>query len=72
MRAALGMKIGDRLVVRVEGDELRIHTYEAGIRRMQERVSKFLPANAVDEFLKWKRLEAAKEQAKMDRWAQDE
>ena len=72
MRAALGMKVGDQLTVRLEGDELRVYTYEAGIRRMQERLRPYLPENAVDEFLRWKREEAAKEWAEMDGWPKDE
>jgi hypothetical protein len=71
MRAALGMKVGDRLTVRLEGDELRVHTYAVGIRRLQERIGRSLPENAVDEFLRWKRKEAAKEEAKLERWSKD-
>ena len=72
MRAALGMKIGDRLNVRLEGDELRIYTFDAGIRRIQKLVGPYLPKNAVDEFLRWKREDAAKEEAEMDRWTRGE
>ena len=72
MRAALGMKVGDRLAVRLEGDELRIYTQQTAIRRMQERMRPYLPPNAVDEFLKWKRAEAANELAKLDRDFTDE
>ena len=63
MRAALGMKVGDRLTVRLDGDELRIHTYLAGIRRIQERARKRDPEgkHGVDEFLAERRREAAKE-----------
>jgi AbrB family looped-hinge helix DNA binding protein len=71
MRAALGMKVGDRLTVRLEGDELRVHTYAVGIRRLQERIGRSLPENAVDEFLRWKRKEATKEEAKLERWSKD-
>lgn len=72
MRQALGMKVGDRLTVEVDGDELRIRSYQAGIRRMQERMRQYLPENAVDGFLKWKRAEAAREEANFDRDATDE
>jgi AbrB family looped-hinge helix DNA binding protein len=66
MRAALGIKIGDRLMVRLDGNELRVHTYEEGLRQAREIVGKYLPANAdpVDDFLKWKRQQAKMEQAK--------
>jgi AbrB family looped-hinge helix DNA binding protein len=63
MRAALGIKVGDRLNVRLEGSELRIYTYQEGLRRVQEMVGKHLPENAVDDFLAWKREEAARERA---------
>jgi bifunctional DNA-binding transcriptional regulator/antitoxin component of YhaV-PrlF toxin-antitoxin module len=72
MRVALGMKVGDRLTVRLEGDELRVYTYLAGIRRMQKQMRRHLPKNAVDEFLRWKRDEAAKEEAKLGIWDKDE
>ena len=46
MRSALGMKIGDRLTVRLEGKELRIHTYEEGLRQANALVDKYLPGGA--------------------------
>src|SRR3569833_2195016 len=50
MRSALGMKIGDRLTVRLEGNELRIHTYEEGLRQANALVDKYLPEDSVEEF----------------------
>jgi hypothetical protein len=44
----------------------------AGIRRAQERLAPYLPKDAVDQFLRWKRQEAAKEEAEMDRWMRGE
>jgi hypothetical protein len=63
MRAALGMKVGDKLTVRLEDNELRIYTYAQGIRRIQEMVRKYVPddVGTVDEFLAERRREAAKE-----------
>ena len=63
MRAALGMKVGDRLTVRLEGDELRVHTQMASIRRIQEWVQKLDPENkhGVDEFIAERQREAARE-----------
>lgn len=62
-RAALGMKPGDRLTVRLEGNELRIYTYREGIRRAQELVRKHVPegGSLVDELIAERRAEAAKE-----------
>ena len=68
MRAALGMKVGDRLTIRLDGNQVSVYTYDEGIRRMQERMRPYLPQNTVDEFLKWKRQEAAKEEAELDGW----
>ena len=70
MREALGMKIGDRLTVRLEGDELRVYKFEVAIRRIQNLLGPYLPT--VDEFLRYKGKEAAKEQAELDRWSSDE
>jgi AbrB family looped-hinge helix DNA binding protein len=72
LRAKLGMKIGDRLTVRLEGNELRIHTYEEGLRQANEMVGKYLSGKSLDEFLRWKREEAAQEGKNLERWSRDE
>ena len=63
MRAALGMKIGDRLNVRLDGNELRIFTYKEGLRRAQEIVKRFVPqgGSLVDGLIAERRREAAEE-----------
>ena len=63
MRAALGMKEGDKVLVRLEGNELRIYTYQEGIRRAQEIVRSFVPPDVslVDELIADRRAEAARE-----------
>jgi|ERR687898_2471437 AbrB family looped-hinge helix DNA binding protein len=63
MRAALGMKIGDRLNVRLDGNELRIFTYKEGLRRAQEIVKRFVPegGSLVDDLIAERRREAAEE-----------
>src|SRR5829696_1089025 len=65
MRAALGMVVGDRLNVRLEGSELRIYTYKEGLRRVQEIMQGLVPqgVSLVDELIAERRREAAKEQA---------
>ena len=65
MRAALGMAVGDRLNVRLEGSELRIYTYKEGLRRVQEMMQGLVPegVSLVDELIAERRREAAKEQA---------
>ena len=66
MRAALGMKIGDRLTVRLDGSQLRVYTFKEGLRQAREIVGKYLPpgVDPVEDFLQWKREQAALEQAK--------
>jgi hypothetical protein len=71
MRAKLGMQVGDRLTVRVEGNELRIHTFAEGLRQANEMVSKYLPGD-LEDYLRWKREEAAREGKKQERWSRDE
>ena len=67
-RAALGMKPGDKLTVRLEGTELRIYTYREGIRRARELVRKHIPGGlgTVDEFIAERRQEAAREMKELD------
>ena len=74
MRAALGMKIGDRLTIRLEDDELQVYTYQRGLRRVREILAKYLPpgVDAVDEFLRWKREQAALEAARYEKWSRDD
>jgi bifunctional DNA-binding transcriptional regulator/antitoxin component of YhaV-PrlF toxin-antitoxin module len=74
MRAALGMKVGDRLTVRLEGNQLKIHTFREGLRQAREIVGKYLPAgvDAVDDFLRWRREQAALEEAKYEKWTRGE
>ena len=74
MRQALGMKVGDRLTVRVDGGQLRIYTFKEGLRQARDILSKYLPAGVdpVEDFLKWKREEVALEEAKYDKWSRGE
>jgi len=68
MRAALGMKVGDRVTVELDGNQLRIYTYNEGLRQAREIIGKYLPAGVdpVEDFLRWKREQAALEQAKLN------
>jgi AbrB family looped-hinge helix DNA binding protein len=63
MRAALGMREGDKVLVRLEGNELRIYTYDEAMRRAQEIVRSFVPPDVslVDELIADRRAEAARE-----------
>ena len=72
MRAALGMKIGDRLTVRLEGNELRIHTYEEGLRQAHEAVGKYLPESQSMSFCVAGGKRRPARPKKLERWSRDE
>jgi AbrB family looped-hinge helix DNA binding protein len=63
MRDALRMKVGDRLNVRLEGNELRIYTYQEGLRRAQEIVKRFVPEGSTlaDDLIAERRQDATNE-----------
>ena len=63
LRRALGVKEGDELLLRCSGGELRITTPRAAIRRAQELVRRYLPADVslVDELID-ERREAAEQE----------
>jgi AbrB family looped-hinge helix DNA binding protein len=60
-RKALGIQVGDEVVLRIEDDELRITTQQRRIQRAQQRARKYVKAGSslVDELLA-ERREAAK------------
>jgi bifunctional DNA-binding transcriptional regulator/antitoxin component of YhaV-PrlF toxin-antitoxin module len=59
-RQLLAIEDGDELLLRLEGDELRIASRAAGIRRAQEIVARYVPksVNLVDELMAERRREA--------------
>jgi AbrB family looped-hinge helix DNA binding protein len=60
-RKALGIKVGDEIVLRIEDDELRITTQQHRIQRAQRRARQYLMkgTSLVNELLA-ERREAAK------------
>ncbi|HWY21685.1 MAG TPA: AbrB/MazE/SpoVT family DNA-binding domain-containing protein [Candidatus Acidoferrum sp.] len=60
-RKALGIEVGDEVVLRIEDDELRITTQQRRILRAQRRARQYVKrgASLVDELLA-ERREAAK------------
>jgi AbrB family looped-hinge helix DNA binding protein len=60
-RKALGIDVGDEVVLRLQDDELRITTQQRRIQRAQERARRYLKRgeSLVDELLA-ERREAAK------------
>ena len=64
-RRALGLEDGDEVLLRLEGDELRLFSRATGIKRAQAIVAKYVPegVSLVDELLAERRREAAAEEA---------
>lgn len=61
MRAALGVKNGDVIELRLQGNELRISSLREHIRRVQERAARYVkPGTLVSEELSAERREAAR------------
>lgn len=62
-RKALGITPGDTLVVELDGEDVRITTKMARIRRAQELVRPYIGANSLaDELIAERRAEAAAEE----------
>ena len=60
-REALGLKIGDEVQLRIEGDELRISTLRSRIREAQHYVRRFVkPGSMLSDELLAERRKAAK------------
>ncbi len=61
LRRLLGVEVGDEVVLKVVGDELRITTQRQRIQRAQQRAQKYLRpgTSLVDELLR-ERREAAR------------
>ncbi len=62
-RRTLDIKPGDSVIIELDGDELRIRSRLAAIRRVQADARGRVPAGAeiVDDFIAEKRAEAARQ-----------
>jgi len=58
-RQALGLQVGDEVILRLEGGELRIFTLNQAIKRAQELVSRYIPEerSLADELIAERRRE---------------
>lgn len=58
-RQALGLQVGDELIMRLEDGEVRIFTLRQAIKRAQELVSRYLPQDRslADELIAERRAE---------------
>jgi AbrB family looped-hinge helix DNA binding protein len=64
-RKALGVGIGDDMLIQLKGEELRLRSRQAAIRRVQAMVRKYLPDESrslADELIAERREEAAREE----------
>ena len=63
IRRKMGLRPGDTLLLRVEGNLLVAEPQQARVRRVQESLSKLIPANRVlsDELIAERREEARRE-----------
>lgn len=63
LRRALGVQEGDELLMRVEGQELRLYTAAEAIRQAQERLRRHIPEgrSLADELIRERRAESAEE-----------
>lgn len=60
-RKALGINVGDEIVLRIEDDELRIMTLKRRIERAQESIRRYIkPGRSLVDELIAERREAAK------------
>jgi AbrB family looped-hinge helix DNA binding protein len=64
-RKALGIGEGDEVIVSLAGDELRIVTRDAAIRRVQAMIARYVPKDVslVEELIAERRREAAREES---------
>src|SRR3954463_1788077 len=62
-RKALGLHEGDTVTMRLEAGEIRVYSFEEGLRRAQALVREFVPegVSLVDELVAERRREAALE-----------
>jgi AbrB family looped-hinge helix DNA binding protein len=64
-RKALGVGIGDDILIQLKGEELRLRSRQAAIKRVQAMVRKYLPDESrslADELIAERREEAAREE----------
>ena len=64
-RKALGVKVGDQVVIELQGDELRLRPRRAAITKVQALVRQYIPDESrslADELIAERRQEAAREE----------
>jgi AbrB family looped-hinge helix DNA binding protein len=64
-RKALGVGVGDQVVIELKGDELRLRSRQAAIKKVQAMVRKRIPdetRSLADELIAERRQETAREE----------
>jgi AbrB family looped-hinge helix DNA binding protein len=71
-REALGIKPGDVVFLELVDDQIRVLTFDARLKRTQERLRQFVPpgVSMVDELIAERRREARKDEDEYQQWAQ--
>ena len=64
-RRALGVEVGDDMVIELPNGELRLRSFDAALKRVQEIVRRYVPegVSLADELVRERREEAAREQS---------
>jgi AbrB family looped-hinge helix DNA binding protein len=64
-RKALGLEIGDDMVIELTNGELRLRSFDAALKRVQEIVRRYVPegVSLADELIRERRAEAAREES---------
>ena len=62
-RRALGVEVGDDMVIELTNGELRLRSFDAALKRVQEIVRRYVPegVSLADELVRERREEAARE-----------
>jgi AbrB family looped-hinge helix DNA binding protein len=64
-RKALGVRVGDHMIIELNDDELRLRSRQAAIKKVQALVRKYIPDDGrslADELIAERRDEAAREE----------
>lgn len=64
-RRALGVEVGDDMVIELMNGELRLRSFDAALKRVQEIVRRYVPegVSLADELVRERREEAAREES---------
>ena len=64
-RRALGVEIGDDMVIELTDGELRLRSFDAALKRVQEMVRRYVPegVSLADELVRERREEAARDES---------